>query len=59
MRAQRERHDDEPAFVLHGYPYRETSIIVEIAAAFSPTASASYAWAATIQLRAVFRRSSR
>jgi DNA repair protein RecO (recombination protein O) len=29
MRAQRQRHDDEPAFVLHGYPYRETSIIVE------------------------------
>jgi DNA repair protein RecO (recombination protein O) len=24
-----ERHDDEPAFVLHSYPYRETSLIVE------------------------------
>ena len=23
------RHDDEPAFVLHAYPYRETSLIVE------------------------------
>jgi len=22
-------HDDEPAFVLHAYPYRETSLIVE------------------------------
>lgn len=29
MRAPHERHDDEPAFVLHSYPYRETSIIVE------------------------------
>jgi DNA repair protein RecO (recombination protein O) len=28
-----ERHDDEPAFVLHSYPYRETSLIVE---AFTP-----------------------
>ena len=27
--ARQERHDDEPAFVLHTYPYRETSIIVE------------------------------
>ncbi len=26
-------HDDEPAFVLHAYPYRETSVIVE---AFTP-----------------------
>jgi DNA repair protein RecO (recombination protein O) len=25
----RERHDDEPAFVLHTYAYRETSLIVE------------------------------
>ena len=24
-----DRHDDEPAFVLHTYPYRETSLIVE------------------------------
>lgn len=24
-----ERHDDEPAFVLHAYPYKETSLIVE------------------------------
>ena len=23
------RHDDQPAFVLHAYPYRETSLIVE------------------------------
>jgi DNA repair protein RecO (recombination protein O) len=29
MRGQHARHDDEPAFVLHTYPYRETSIIVE------------------------------
>jgi len=29
MRTPHERHDDEPAFVLHSYPYRETSIIVE------------------------------
>lgn len=29
MRQPRERHDDEPAFVLHAYPYRETSLIVE------------------------------
>jgi DNA repair protein RecO (recombination protein O) len=29
----RERHDDEPGFVLHVYPYRETSLIVE---AFTP-----------------------
>jgi DNA repair protein RecO (recombination protein O) len=29
MRAPHERHDDEPAFVLHTYPYRETSVIVE------------------------------
>jgi DNA repair protein RecO (recombination protein O) len=29
MRQLRERHDDEPAFVLHTYPYRETSLIVE------------------------------
>ncbi len=28
-RAQAERHDDEPAFVLHAYPYKETSLIVE------------------------------
>jgi DNA repair protein RecO (recombination protein O) len=28
-RARPQRHDDEPAFVLHGYPYRETSVIVE------------------------------
>lgn len=24
-----ERHDDQPAFVLHSYPYKETSLIVE------------------------------
>jgi DNA repair protein RecO (recombination protein O) len=29
MRQLRDRHDDEPAFVLHTYPYRETSLIVE------------------------------
>ena len=29
MRQLRERHDDQPAFVLHAYPYRETSLIVE------------------------------
>ena len=29
MRTIRERHDDVPAFVLHTYPYRETSLIVE------------------------------
>jgi DNA repair protein RecO (recombination protein O) len=29
MRAPRDRHDDEPAFVLHTYAYRETSVIVE------------------------------
>jgi DNA repair protein RecO (recombination protein O) len=28
-RARPQRHDDEPAFVLHAYPYRETSVIVE------------------------------
>ena len=28
-RALTERHDDEPAFVLHAYPYKETSLIVE------------------------------
>lgn len=28
-RALRERHDDQPAFVLHSYAYRETSLIVE------------------------------
>ena len=29
MRQLRERHDEESAFVLHTYPYRETSLIVE------------------------------
>ena len=29
MRASPYRHDDEPAFVLHGYAYRESSLIVE------------------------------
>ncbi len=28
-RTPSERHDAEPAFVLHGYPYRETSLIIE------------------------------
>lgn len=32
-RAPAQPHDDEPAFVLHAYPYRETSLIVE---AFTP-----------------------
>ena len=29
MRTLRDRRDQEPAFVLHTYPYRETSVIVE------------------------------
>src|SRR5258707_12515976 len=29
MRQPRERRDDQPGFVLHTYPYRETSAIVE------------------------------
>jgi DNA repair protein RecO (recombination protein O) len=29
MKPLRERRDDEPAFILHTYPYRETSLIVE------------------------------
>src|SRR5215472_8793750 len=29
MRQPRERRDDQPSFVLHTYPYRETSVIVE------------------------------
>ncbi|HSC23452.1 MAG TPA: DNA repair protein RecO [Casimicrobiaceae bacterium] len=29
MKLARERRDDEPAFILHTYPYRETSLIVE------------------------------
>src|SRR5258708_27478616 len=29
MKQPRERRDDQPAFVLHTYPYRETSAIVE------------------------------
>lgn len=29
MKTPRERRDDQPAFVLHTYPYRETSAIVE------------------------------
>ena len=28
-RALPQRHDDQPGFVLHAYPYRETSLIVE------------------------------
>jgi DNA repair protein RecO (recombination protein O) len=28
-RSPQQQHDDEPAFVLHTYPYRETSLIVE------------------------------
>jgi DNA repair protein RecO (recombination protein O) len=30
MSAARQRVDDEPAFVLHAYPFRETSLVVEI-----------------------------
>src|SRR5260370_33338727 len=30
MRQQRERRDDQQAFVLHAYAYRETSLIVEV-----------------------------
>jgi DNA repair protein RecO (recombination protein O) len=29
MRQFKDRHDDQPAYVLHTYPYRETSLIVE------------------------------
>jgi DNA repair protein RecO (recombination protein O) len=29
MKHPRDRHDEQPAFVLHTYPYRETSLIVE------------------------------
>jgi DNA repair protein RecO (recombination protein O) len=29
MRVRHERHDGEAAFMLHSYPYRETSVIVE------------------------------
>ena len=29
MKQARERRDDQPAFVLHAHPYRETSLIVE------------------------------
>ena len=29
VRALPERHDDEPSYVLHVYPYKETSLIVE------------------------------
>ena len=29
MKPLRERRDDEPAFILHTYAYRETSLIVE------------------------------
>jgi len=30
MRPGRGREDGQPAFVLHGYPYRETSLVVEV-----------------------------
>ena len=33
MRQPRERRDEQPAFVLHTYPYRETSAIVEMLSA--------------------------
>ena len=29
MRQLRDRHDDEHAFILHTYPYKETSVIAE------------------------------
>ena len=35
MKQLRERRDDQPAFVLHTYPYRETSLIVETFSAHS------------------------
>lgn len=41
MRQPRERRDEQPAFVLHSYPYRETSAIVE-------TLSAAYGRVALI-----------
>jgi DNA repair protein RecO (recombination protein O) len=41
MKQPRERRDDQPAFVLHTYPYRETSAIVE-------TLSAAYGRVALI-----------
>jgi len=28
--AHRNKHQDEPAFVLHGYPFRETSLILDV-----------------------------
>ncbi|HEX6003874.1 MAG TPA: DNA repair protein RecO [Burkholderiales bacterium] len=30
MTASRSRHDAQPAFVLHSYPFRETSLIIEV-----------------------------
>jgi DNA repair protein RecO (recombination protein O) len=30
MKQPRERHDDQAAFVLHAYPYKETSVILEV-----------------------------
>jgi DNA repair protein RecO (recombination protein O) len=30
MKQQRDRRDDQAAFVLHAYPYKETSVIVEL-----------------------------
>ena len=30
MQAHKNRLEDEPAFVLHSYPFRETSLIVEV-----------------------------
>ena len=30
MQAHKNRLEDEPAFVLHSYPFRETSLLVEI-----------------------------
>ncbi len=30
MRQPRERRDDQAAFVLHTYPFRETSLVVEV-----------------------------
>jgi len=30
MTAHRHRLEDQPAFVLHSYPYRETSLVLEV-----------------------------
>ena len=30
MTAHKHRQEEQPAFVLHSYPYRETSLVLEI-----------------------------